>query len=258
MSESGMTLNVLWLWPDILNLHGNRGNAMAITRVAKLYDIETNITRVTRLSDSFDLTSADIVLLGTGELAVMPDISGALSKHASALKDYTESGGVIFAVGTTASAIGVHTTRVDDSHIYGVGLLDIECKERNVVLGDDLIFRIDDSVGAGMPVYGIQIQMIDIKLGEGQTPLGNLTYGYGNNGTGTEGAINNGIVFTNALGPVLIKNPWLALELIKKASLRKAPNMDPNTFKFDPSLFEIEIASAKAIQMFNDKKEKPR
>ena len=152
----------------------------------------------------------------------------------------------------------MHTTRLDDSHIYGVGLLNIECKERNAVLGDDLIFNLEESMETVMPVYGIQIHMIDINLGEGQTALGKITYGYGNDGSGAEGAVSSGVVFTNALGPVLIKNPWLTLTLIKKALLRKNPDMAPDALNFDPSLFEIEIASAKAIQMFNDKKEKPR
>ena len=249
-----MELNILWLWPDILNLHGCRGNAMALVRVAELYGITANIKRVTRLTDSFDPNDADIILLGSGELSVMPDIAGALLKQLPSINNFIENGGVLFATGTTAAALGVHTTRLDGSHIYGVGLLDIECKEREVVLGDDCIFKCDDSYDN----YGIQIQMIDIKLAEGQNPLGKICYGYGNNGQGTEGAVKEGLVFTNAQGPVLTKNPWLTLDLIRKAVLRKSPDTDSSTLNFDPSLFEIELASARAIQAFNDKKEKSR
>ena len=28
-------LNITWCWPDILNLHGDRGNVMALVRIAE-------------------------------------------------------------------------------------------------------------------------------------------------------------------------------------------------------------------------------
>ena len=264
MNDKSMELNILWLWPDILNLHGCRGNAMAFARVAELYGIKTNIKRVARLSDDFDPNDADIIVLGSGELNVMPDIAGALLKQLTSITNFAKSGGVLFATGTTAAALGVHTTRLDGSHVYGIGLLDMECAEREVVLGDDCIFHLNGasgnaiSFGTDNPIYGIQIQMIDIKLAEGQNSLGKVSYGYGNNGQGVEGAVKEGVVFTNTQGPVLVKNPWLTLDLIRKAVLRKNPEMDPDTLNFDSSLFEIELASARAIQAFNDKKEKSR
>ena len=255
MNLSNPELNILWLWPDILNLHGDRANVMALLRVSALYGIDAKVTRVKRLTDSFDPAGADVILLGSGELAVMPDITGALSKHFSSLKEYTENGGVLFAAGTTGAALGVHTRRLDGSHIYGIGLLDMECSERKTVIGDDVIFRTDSlDTGTDTPVYGIQIQMIDIQLNSGQAPLGNISYGYGNNGTGSEGAVSDGVIFTNASGPVLVKNPWLTLALLKKAILRKNPDMDPDDLSFDQEKFIIELASAKAIQAFNDKK----
>jgi len=259
MNGPNPKLNILWLWPDILNLHGDRANILALLRVSRSYGISAKVTRVTRLTDSFDPAAADIILLGSGELAVMPDITGALSKQFSSIKEYAESGGVLFAAGTTGAALGVHTRRLDGSHIYGTGLFDMECSERKTVIGDDVIFRTDSfDTGTDTPVYGIQIQMIDIQLASGQTPLGSISYGYGNNGTGSEGAVSDGAVFTNASGPVLVKNPWLTLALIKKALLRKNPETDPDDLSFDQEKFIIELASAKAIQAFNDKKERPR
>jgi CobQ-like glutamine amidotransferase family enzyme len=252
-------LDILWLWPDILNLHGDRANVIALEYVSRLYGIEAKIRRVSRLTDDFDPGAADMILLGSGELAVMPDIINALSKNYSGLKTYAESGGVLFATGTTGAALGVHTIRLDGSHIYGIGLFDIECTERKTIIGDDVVFRPEAlDIGAATPVYGIQIQMIDLFLAKGQAPLGSIVYGHGNNGGGMEGAIRDGIVLTNASGPVLVKNPWLTLALIKKALFRKNPGMDPDILSFDPNKFEIELASAKAIQAFNDKKEKPR
>ena len=37
-------LNILWMYPDILNLHGDRGNLMAFERIGNLLDVKINIT----------------------------------------------------------------------------------------------------------------------------------------------------------------------------------------------------------------------
>jgi CobQ-like glutamine amidotransferase family enzyme len=266
-----MELNILWLWPDILNLHGDRGNAMALVRICKLYGIEAKVTRVNRLGDDFEFESADIALLGAGELSVMPEITGALSKRHSEINDWTKSGGILFATGTSGAALGSQTHRTDGSHIIGLGLLDMVCHERLAPLGDDLIFNVHNETKVGnmtfeagaahensMPIFGIQIQMIDISLARRQKPFGRALYGYGNNGKGDEGAVREGILFTNALGPVLVKNPWLTLGLIRKALGRKAPGIAPDALRFDRSLFETELASAKAIAKFNETKKRPK
>jgi len=264
MNDMKKSLNILWLWPDILSQHGDRGNVLALERICGLYGIEPIVTRVTGLSDPFDLDGADIVMLGPGELAVMPRVSGALSKRYEELKAWTENGGVLFTTGPTGAALGIETTRLDGSRIFGIGLLHISCSERETVLGDDLIIRVPNTAGTvlsmsqepsplcsdHMTVYGIQIQMMDVSLSKGQPPLGDIVYGYGNNGKRTEGAIQGNVIFTNALGPVLVKNPWLTLHLINRAL--------GLSLEFDPALFELELASAKAIEIFNEKKEKPK
>ena len=244
MNKKNKELNILWLWPDILNQHGDRGNVMALARICGLYGIEAKITRVNRLTDKFDPDRADIALLGPGELAVMPGIIGAMPIQK--IKAWTDNGGVLFATGTTGAAIGVQTRRLDGSYIYGAGLIDIECRERETVLGDDLIYRTSDD----MDIYGIQIHMMDIDLSADQKPFGETIYGYGNNGKKTEGAVQDNVIFTNALGPVLVKNPWLTLDLINRALSA--------SYEYDPDLFKLELESAETIKRFNNNKEKPK
>ena len=100
--------------------------------------------------------------------------------------------------------------------------------------------------------------MMDISLAAGQKPFGKLVYGYGNDGGIYEGAQKGGVIFTNALGPVLVKNPWLTLSLIRMALIRRLPDKNPDTLRFDSKLFDLELASAKAIRSFNQTKEKPK
>ena len=39
-------LNIVWAYPDILNLHGDRGNLLALERIAKMLEIETKVTKI--------------------------------------------------------------------------------------------------------------------------------------------------------------------------------------------------------------------
>ena len=47
-------LNITWLYPDVLNLHGDRGNVMALKKVGEMLNLEVNIKRVDSYSQKID------------------------------------------------------------------------------------------------------------------------------------------------------------------------------------------------------------
>jgi CobQ-like glutamine amidotransferase family enzyme len=190
----------------------------------------------------------------------VPHIVDALSMKKYALETYAAEGGAMLCIGTTGAVLANRTERADGSVITGLGLLDMACHERTAVLGDDLI-----ATAFGEAVYGIQIQMMDTVLNAGQAPFAKVVYGYGNCGDGKSGGADEGartgnVIFTNMLGPVLVKNPWLTLELIRRALGRRNSNRIAEIrelLTFDPARFELELRSAEAIRRFNETKEKP-
>ena len=60
-------LNITWCWPDILNLHGDRGNVMALVRIAEKMGLEAEVHKVVNFGDEIDLDNTDILLLNPGE-----------------------------------------------------------------------------------------------------------------------------------------------------------------------------------------------
>ena len=83
-----------------------------------------------------------------------------------------------------------------------------------------------------------------------EPPLfGKLIYGMGNNEkeTKNEGAKYKNVIFTNALGPVLVKNPWYAETLIKEALAQKGIKIETTIPRED---FEIELNSLECIKKF--------
>ena len=118
----------------------------------------------------------------------------------------------------------------------------MDVKERNMVLGDDLCYKFEK-----MEIMSSQIQMIDITLNKAKE-FGKIIYGYGNNGK-NEGARNKNLLFTNALGPVLVKNPWLTEYLINLALKNKG--LKEINKKID---FDLELKSLESAKEFINKK----
>ena len=243
-------LNITWCYPDILNLHGDRGNIMALKRVAELLELKVNINKIENYQDEIDFENTDILFFNAGELKVVEPIVEALKSKKEELDNYIKKGKIIMAIGSTGAVFAQEVMRTDGSIVKGLGYLDMRCIEREYVYGDDLIYRLKDD--ENMKINGSQIQIIDTLLNDG-IELGTLIYGKGNNGEvdKSEGAKYKNLIFTNCLGPVLVKNPWYAEKLIRQAMENKGIKIEK---QIDKDEYEIERKSMECIKRFIDKK----
>lgn len=203
-------INLAWMYPDILNLHGERGNAQAFKHVADLLGVELNIDRIDDIEAKIDFDKYDILLFNCGELKVVPTMVKYLKPQLKNLKKYIKDKKAVITTGTTSAFLGKKAIRIDGEEIAGLGILNMEVKERELVIGDDIYFELED----GMEITGSQIQMVDVDIKK-ESPLGKIKYGYGNNGGEDEGIIKENVIFTNCLGPVFVKNPWFAEKIIR-------------------------------------------
>ncbi len=214
-------LNLVWLYPDILNLHGERGSIQAFQKVAENLNVEIKITRVNDYKEKIDFKNTDIIFCPPGELKVMPNIIAALESQKDEFEKYIEDNKYLLCIGTTGSIFAKNIKKENGEVIEGLGLIDMDVAERKMVLGDDLQFVINKTK---QEIIGSQIQLVDFNV-KNEDSLGNVEYGYGNNGTELEGARKKNAIFTNCLGPVFVKNPWWAEEIIKDAILNKEYNI---------------------------------
>lgn len=208
-------LRIIWFYPDILNLQGDRGNVMALERVCRTAGIEPQVVRVNRLEDEFSLDGAGVVLLGPGELAVMPAVLEALGPRHDEFAALVDQGALMLVSGTSAALVARQTRRVDGTVIPGLGLLDLDVSERETIIGDDLILKVGPQ-----ELHGMQIRLTDLKLVEGTSTevFGEIVYGFGNDSAhpGVEGARRRNLIATNLLGPLLVKNPWFTWTLVNE------------------------------------------
>ena len=208
-------LTIGWMYPDLLNLHGERGSVQALEQVGKNLGLDIEIRRIEDFEDPIPFSELDLLIFLPGEIATFRHLIPALQRQKEKLDIYLNQGGYVLALGTTGLLFGNSFTREDGSTVIGLGYLDMTATERKYVWGDDLHFRLGHNK---QEIVGSQIQMADVTA---KNPLGYTIYGRGNNGTGTEGARWKNLLYTNCLGPLFVKNPWFAEDILKEICLQK-------------------------------------
>lgn len=208
-------IHIGWMYPDLLNLHGERGSIQALQRVGENLGIEVEIHRFDDFDQPIPFEDLDLLVFLPGEIHSFRWLKPALESQRQQLEAFLARKGYVIALGTTGLLFGKTIEREDGSVVEGLGLLDLTAKERKFVWGDDLHFRLNDSK---QEIFGSQILMADVETTQ---PLGTTLYGKGNNDTGAEGARNGNLIYTNCLGPVFVKNPWWAEDILKDICLNK-------------------------------------
>lgn len=220
-------INIAWMYPDTLYLHGERGNVMALVRYAQYLGLEPKIHKIDMGTKDFNPMEYDILFYGPGEITSFKSVIQDIGTYTRSLAEYIASGKIMLVTGTTVSMFGERIRRFDPDApnksgevIEGLCLIPVLSDEREYVFGDDE-YIIAEYGGYSMELVGSQIQMADIEFLENSSysRFGSVVYGRGNNGEDEiEGVVYNNSIFTNMLGPLLVNNPWLTVQILKKAA----------------------------------------
>lgn len=240
------TLNITWLYPDLLNLHGDRGNLMAFEKVGRKMGLDVKINRIDTFAQKIDFENSDIIFLNAGELKTVSSVVENIKKYGSAIYDFVEAGKPVIAIGTTGAVLIDSTRRTDGSTVEGLGIIHAEAVERAAIYGDDLhISLLEDKA---FELMAVQIHLVDFFLKDQKDALAAVIYGKGNNDQDTtEGGKYKNAIFTNALGPVFVKNPWYTEKIINEALKAKGlPAAEP----IEEDFFQIERNSFQTIGAF--------
>ncbi len=213
-------IHIGWMYPNLLNLHGERGSVQAFVRVGARLGLEVQVHRIEEPEDDIPFQDLDLLIFLPGELVTLTRLKPFLEPKLEQCNAFLERGGYLLSIGTTGMLFGNQVTREDGSVFQGLGLLPVSGQERQYVLGDDLHFQVN---GVEHPIIGSQIHMVNV---DSQAALGNTLYGFGNNGTGSEGARVQNLIYTNCLGPVFVKNPWWAEAILREVSGVQSPKLE--------------------------------
>ncbi|WP_310962333.1 type 1 glutamine amidotransferase [Nocardioides terrisoli] len=206
-------LDVVLVYPELLGLYGDRGNAMALAHRARARGHRVRVLRVG--AGEPVPAEADIYLLGGGEDASML-VAGELLAEQHAFVRALRSGACCLAVCAGFQLLSQGYTGPDGRTHAGLGVLDVECGRLpgSRAVGEVVARPYDDRWGL---ITGYENHQGDARLGPDAVPLGEVFGGVGNGHAGNEGARQLGVLGTYLHGPVLARNPDLADHLLEGA-----------------------------------------
>jgi CobQ-like glutamine amidotransferase family enzyme len=215
-----MDLRIAFLYPELMNIYGDRGNILALSRRAQWRGIDVTVDKVS-VDDMIDPDFYDFYFFGGGQdkqqITVSHDLQG---QKAEALKEAVEGGAVILSVCGGYQLLGEYYRPYDADDLPGVGLFDAYSDAGDTrYIGNVLIDCPLPGVGT---IVAFENHSGRTFLGAGCTPLGKSLVGGGNNGQdGTEGAIYRHAYGCYLHGSLLPKNPRLADLLLSQALERR-------------------------------------
>ena len=214
-----MELNICHLYPDILNLYGDRGNILCMHKRLEWRGIGVTVTGVS-IGQALEASAYDLLFVGGGQdfeqEVLLGDLAGAKTEE---LKSTIEDGLPVLAICGGYQMLGQYYKTWDGAQCDFTGALDlytIGSKDRMI---GNYMFTCDE---LNCEIVGFENHSGKTYLGAGVKPMGKVLAGFGNNGEdGTEGARYKNVFGTYSHGSLLPKNPKLADHILRVALERK-------------------------------------
>jgi CobQ-like glutamine amidotransferase family enzyme len=213
------TLRLAHLYPDVMNIYGDRGNVIALRYRCERRGIELVVDEI-NVGDPFEPQDYDLVLIGGGQDREQRRIADDLVARGPAIREAVDEGLPALAVCGGFQLFGHRYVDHEGGVIPGIGVFDLETRHPGP-RADRCIGDVVMATGLG-DLVGFENHGGRTYLAPGQAPLGRVRRGFGNNAEdGTEGARTKNAFGTYLHGSLLPKNPALADELISLALKRR-------------------------------------
>jgi len=212
-----MDLRIAHLYPDLMNIYGDRGNVLALAQRARWRDIAVEVRAYTA-GMAFDAEWPDFWFFGGGQDQGQDIVSADLAgPNGDALRASLASGAAALTVCGGYQLLGHEYIPENAPAIPGLGVLDVRTRAGTLRFVGNLVAETPDGT-----LVGFENHSGRTYLGPKAKALGAVLVGNGNNGEDkTEGAVQGKIVGTYSHGSCLPKNPWLADRLLAWALERR-------------------------------------
>ena len=240
-----MELNIIHLYPDLLNLYGDTGNVKCLKKRAEDRGIKVNIYNFSDDENKPDLDNGDLFFMGGGSDRSQQLVYKDFLKYKNKFRELIDKQKVVLAVCGGYQLLGAEYIDKDGNELPGLNILDYDSKsgKGKRIIGNIIIESTLDIT----PKTIVGFENHGGRTYSKYEPLGDVLSGYGNNDNDKkEGVVYKNFIGTYLHGPILPKNPHLADYLILKA-LKNKYDID----SLDPLDDSIEIkAHQKAIKLY--------
>lgn len=201
-----MTINIVHLYYDILNLYGESGNIKAIKSYLEKQDIKVNIKFIT-LNDKIDLTNIDLLYVGCGTSNNQLMILKHINKYKKEIKEFIDNNKFVIATGNSIELFG---KTIDNNK--ALGIFNYNSIKTDFRIVDEALFKCNliksNVIGfqnQGSVIKDIDNNLFEVIKGTGSYPKSKY-----------EGYTYNNFYGTYLIGPILVRNPELLTYLMNK------------------------------------------
>ncbi len=218
-------LRFLHLYPEHMNLYGDRGNVLALAQRAKWRGIPVEIVHAGP-GQAIELSMVHLVFLGGGEDVHQARIANDFYSRRQDLTVALTEGLPMLAICGGFQLLGHYYRPQAGQDLPGIGFLDVTTEAGPSRAIGDVVSDTTLDLHPGTLV-GFENHSGQTYLGSGVAPLGRVRWGHGNNGRdGTEGAVRQHVIGTYLHGSLLPKNPHLT-DLLLSWALERAGEVVP-------------------------------
>lgn len=216
------TLKILQLYPRDMNIYGDWGNVLSLSRRAERHGLSTEIVDYNP-GDVFP-EDFDILVGGGGQDSGQTVIQDDLHRIAAVLRDTAEAGTPMLVICGLYQLFGKEFRTVGGEVLEGIGLFDAHTVGGEERLIGNIVIE-SEEFGT---VVGYENHSGLTYLGSGAKRLGTVTKGEGNNlDDDGEGARIHHVIGSYLHGSLLPKNPRITDYLIRHAAIRKFGSFEP-------------------------------
>ncbi len=212
------SLIIGWLYPELMNVYGDRGNIICLTKRCEWRGIKTKVKQLNPDFSEKDLKDCDLLIMGGAQDKQQTIVNKDLKRIKKSLSAKIESGTPGLYVCGGFQFLGKYYKEADGTKVDGLGIFDLYTENP----GED-VKRLIGNI-AVKPLFVLDKPIIGFENHGGRTylakdikPLGKLLKGFGNAEDDYEGAVYKNSFGTYMHGPVLPKNPHFADYLIMLA-----------------------------------------
>lgn len=215
-----MELKLLWLYHDVMDLYGDRGNIQTLKHRCMIRGIEFSVDTC-GIDEEKEYEEYDLIFMGGGADKEQKVLSLDLLKKKEGLKKALDSGSFFLLICGGYQLFGKYYEDSEQNKIEGLNFLNhytIAPTNKKRCVGNVIVdANLDGEVIrlCGFENHGGQTENVDY-------PLGKVVFGHGNQYKSEfEGVYTGQILGTYLHGPLLPKNAKLADFIIRKSLMKR-------------------------------------
>ena len=208
-----MELNIVWLYPDTMNLYGEYANLTVLCRHLRALGVRVGVEEITQEIPGNFIGSTGFVYMGAGTERAQKAILPGLVAQGDSLREAVSQGMPVLFTGNAMETLWASITDTTGKVWEGLGLAGFTTEETDKRVPGDVIALPELWE---TPVVGF-MNKCSVTHGVDSPLFPSLSLGFGNEKMlGSEGHVSGNLFATHLTGPILVKNPDFTDLLIRR------------------------------------------